>query len=66
MSRCCGRIGGVLAPLTVAALAVSACASARDSSENASAPSVAAPVVAITGATAALPEPDASSTMVPA
>ncbi|MEJ7722024.1 MAG: serine hydrolase domain-containing protein [Ilumatobacteraceae bacterium] len=66
MSRCRGRIWGVLAPLTVAALAVSACASARDSSENASAPSVAAPVVATTGATAALPEPDASSTTVPA
>ncbi|MEJ7562511.1 MAG: serine hydrolase domain-containing protein, partial [Ilumatobacteraceae bacterium] len=66
MSRCRGRIGAVLAPLTVAALAVSACASARDSGENASAPSVAAPVVATTGATAALPEPDAPSTTVPA
>nr|MDQ3311803.1 beta-lactamase family protein [Actinomycetota bacterium] len=66
MRRRGGRPWGVLTPLAVAALAVSACASARDSSENASAPSVAAPVVATTGATAALPEPGASSTTVPA
>ncbi len=67
MSRRRGRPWGVLAPLTVTALAVSACAPARDSSENSSSPSIGAPVVATTtDVPPASSETDASNTAVPA